>query len=72
MELPFKERMMDNNNEELLDPKDDFIFKEIFGHNSTNFMNLANAILNLSEDKKIKNVTFLNLEMSKEEEKNVN
>ena len=54
----------DENN--LMDPKIDFTFKELFGHNTTNFINLANAILNLDGDKKIKSVTFLNGEMSKD------
>lgn len=54
------------NSEELMDPKIDFTFKELFGHNPTNFINLANAILNLEGDKKIKSITFLNGDMSKD------
>ncbi len=49
----------------LMDPKVDFCFKELFGHDETNFINLTNAILNLKEDKKIVSVEFLNKEMSK-------
>ena len=53
-------------NEEFLDPKIDFTFKNIFGHDKTNFMNLTNAILNLKAEKKIVDVTFLNLELAKD------
>lgn len=60
--------MNKNDTEDLMDPKNDFTFKELFGHNESNFINLSNAILNLKDDKKIKSVKFLNLEMSKETE----
>ncbi len=54
--------------DKIMDPKIDFAFKELFGHNKTHFINLANAILHLEGDKKIESVTFLNLEMSKDQE----
>ena len=38
--------------DKIMDPKIDFAFKELFGHNKTNFINLANAILHLEGDKK--------------------
>ena len=59
---------IENKNNELMDPKNDFCFKELFGHNPRNFINLANTILGLKDEKKIDSVTFLNLEMSKENE----
>ena len=52
--------------DKIMDPKIDIIFKELFGHNSTNFINLTNAVLELKGDNKIKSVEFLNSEMSKE------
>jgi predicted transposase/invertase (TIGR01784 family) len=51
---------------DLCDPKVDVCFKSIFGNNKINFINLANAILNLSEGKKITSVEFLNLELERE------
>ena len=47
--------------DKLMDLKIDFTFKELFGHNPTNFIHLANAILNLNGDRKIQSVTFLAL-----------
>ncbi|MES2615939.1 MAG: Rpn family recombination-promoting nuclease/putative transposase [Bdellovibrionota bacterium] len=49
----------------LMDPKVDIIFKELFGRDETNFINLANAILDLKEDQKIISVEFLDKEMPK-------
>ena len=53
--------------DKIMDPKIDFTFKELFAHDETNFINLANAILDLKDDKKIMSVEFLNKEMSKEQ-----
>lgn len=53
--------------DKLMDPKIDFTFKELFAHDEVNFINLANAILGLKDDKKIISVEFLNKEMSKEQ-----
>jgi hypothetical protein len=46
--------------EEFLDPKVDFLFKQIFGHDQENFINLTSEILNFPEDKGIKSVEFIN------------
>lgn len=53
--------------DKIMDPKIDFTFKELFAHDETNFINLANSILDLKDDKKIISVEFLNKEMSKEQ-----
>ena len=55
-------------NIKLLDVKNDYLFKRIFGENEDIFIDFANSILNHPEDKKIKSVTFLNNEINKESE----
>ena len=50
---------------ELFDPKEDFIFKRIFGYDEEIFISFANSALNYSDDKKIISVTFLNNEINK-------
>ncbi|MES2615130.1 MAG: Rpn family recombination-promoting nuclease/putative transposase [Bdellovibrionota bacterium] len=51
------------NDDELLDPKIDFCFKQIFGNNETNFINFTNDILKLEGNKKIEHATFINIEL---------
>ena len=51
---------------ELLDVKNDYLFKRIFGENEEIFINFANSILNYPKDKQIKSVTFLNNEVNKD------
>ncbi|APJ04181.1 Rpn family recombination-promoting nuclease/putative transposase [Silvanigrella aquatica] len=53
-------------NIEILDVKNDYIFKRIFGENENIFIDFVNSILNQSDDKKIKSVTFLNNEINKD------
>ncbi|APJ03052.1 Rpn family recombination-promoting nuclease/putative transposase [Silvanigrella aquatica] len=53
-------------NIEILDVKNDYIFKRIFGENENIFIDFVNSILNQRDDKKIKSVTFLNNEITKD------
>jgi predicted transposase/invertase (TIGR01784 family) len=53
---------------ELFDPKVDFVFKRIFGHDEEIFISFANSVLNYPEHKKIKSVTFINNEFNKDSE----
>jgi predicted transposase/invertase (TIGR01784 family) len=54
------------NNIELMDPKYDFIFKRIFGHDEEIFISFVNSILNYPEAKKITSATFINNELNKD------
>jgi predicted transposase/invertase (TIGR01784 family) len=54
--------------DKLLKPDCDIIFKNIFGHNEEIFCGFVNDILDLKENKKIRRVTFLNLECPTDDE----
>ena len=51
---------------ELFDPKVDFVFKRIFGHDEEIFISFANSVLNYPEHKKIKTVTYINNEFNRD------
>ncbi|WP_397601127.1 Rpn family recombination-promoting nuclease/putative transposase [Silvanigrella sp.] len=55
-------------NLQLLDVKNDYLFKRIFGEDEEIFIDFANSILNYPEERKIKSVTFLNNEVNKDSE----
>lgn len=56
------------NNITLLDVKNDYLFKRIFGEDEEIFIDFANSILNYPKEKQIKSVTFLNNEVTKDSE----
>ncbi len=57
---------MENNDGEIYDPKDDYIFKRIFGHKENIFINFVNSIFSDKNEKMVKSVIFLNNEITKD------
>ena len=55
-------------NDKLLDVKNDYLFKRIFGEDEEIFIDFSNSILNYPEERKIISVTFLNNEVNKDSE----
>ena len=53
---------------ELLDIKNDYVFKRIFGEKEDILIHFLNSVLNYPEDEKIISLTYLNTEINKDQE----
>lgn len=58
--------MTTNSNDDIFDPKDDYIFKRIFGHKDHLFINFVNSVFKDKNERMVKSVTFVNTEITKD------
>ncbi|MES2614630.1 MAG: Rpn family recombination-promoting nuclease/putative transposase [Bdellovibrionota bacterium] len=58
--------MATNDSDDIFDPKDDYIFKKIFGHKENIFINFVNSVFKDKNERIVKSVTFVNTEITKD------
>lgn len=58
--------MKNNKHIKIFDPKNDYIFKRIFGHDKEIFINFVNSIFEDKREQKIKSIIFTNTEIPKD------